>query len=107
MTALLLLMIYAAVINNIHDTWVEELRTDQREIYITTLPTGWINDNLGFEWLIIVFDRHTKEQALNGFRWRLLFIDGYSSHLNMRFIDWCGQNRILLVAYPPHSTYRL
>jgi hypothetical protein len=49
MTALLLLVIYAAAINNIHDIWVEELRTDQREIYITILPTGWTNDNLGFK----------------------------------------------------------
>jgi hypothetical protein len=107
MTALPPLVIYAAAINNIHDTWVEELRTDQREIYITTSPTGWTNDNLGFEWLTTVFDRHTKEQASNGLRWRLLFVDGHSSHLNMRFIDWCGQNRILLMAYPPHSTHRL
>jgi len=107
MTALPPLVIYAAAINNIHDTWVEELRTTEREIYITTSPTGWTNDDLGFEWLTTIFDPHTKEQASNGLRWRLLFVDGHSSHLNMRFIDWCGQNRILLMAYPPHSTHRL
>ena len=49
MTALPPLVIYAAAINNIHDTWIKELRTDQREIYITTSPTGWTKDNLGFE----------------------------------------------------------
>ena len=61
MTALSSLIIYAAVINNIHDIWVKELRTNEREIYITISPTGQTNENLGFEWLIIIFDHHTKE----------------------------------------------
>ena len=25
----------------------------------------------------------------------------------MRFLDWCKANRILVVAFPPHSTHRL
>jgi hypothetical protein len=80
MTALPPLVVYTAATNNILDTWVQELRTDQREIYFTTSPTGWTNNDIVFEWLTI-FDRHTKERASNGLRWRLLFADGHSSHL--------------------------
>jgi hypothetical protein len=107
MTALPPLVVYTAATNNILDTWVQELQTDQREIYFTTSQTGWTNNDIGFEWLTTIFDYHTKERALNGLRWRLLFADSHSSHLNMPFIDWCGQNRILLMAYHSHSTYRL
>jgi hypothetical protein len=56
------------------------------------------------KWLEI-FDRHTKEKAGNSRR--LLLVDGHSSHVNLRFIDYCDKNRILLVVLPPHSTHRL
>ena len=39
--------------------------------------------------------------------WRLLFIDGHGSHLNMKFIERCFELKILLAIYPPHSTHRL
>ena len=106
-TALPPTIIWAAAKNNHHDIWTEKLITKDREIYFTTSPTGWTNDEIGFEWLTTVFDRHTREKASDGLRWRILFVDGHSSHLNMMFIDWCLQNRILLAFYPPHSTHRL
>jgi hypothetical protein len=68
MTALPPLIVYAAAINNILDTWVEELHTEKPEIYFTTSPTGWTNDDVGFLWLTTVFDRHTREQASSGLR---------------------------------------
>jgi hypothetical protein len=34
-------------------------------------------------------------------------MDSYNSHMNMRFINYCNQNRILLTILPPHSTHRL
>jgi hypothetical protein len=34
-------------------------------------------------------------------------MDGHSSHVNMRFIDYADANRILLAVLPPHSTHRL
>ena len=52
-----------------------------------------------------MFNRHTKIKA--GYEWRLLIVDDHSLHVNMGFIDYCDQNRILLVILPPHSTHRL
>jgi hypothetical protein len=38
---------------------------------------------------------------------RVLIVDGHSSHLNMRFIEECDRNRIILAILPPYSTHRL
>ncbi|XP_044724308.1 DDE superfamily endonuclease domain-containing protein [Hirsutella rhossiliensis] len=69
--------------------------------------TGWTNHELGKEWLIGVFDRFTKEKARNGRDYRLLITDGHSSHVNMDFLEWCDQHRIIVAVFPPHSTHRL
>jgi hypothetical protein len=34
-------------------------------------------------------------------------MDSYNSHMNMRFINYCNQNRILLTILSSYSTYRL
>ncbi|XP_044714410.1 DDE superfamily endonuclease domain-containing protein [Hirsutella rhossiliensis] len=73
----------------------------------TTSETGWTNHELGKEWLIGVFDRFTKEKARNGRDYRLLITDGHSSHVNMDFLEWCDQHRIIVAVFPPHSTHRL
>jgi hypothetical protein len=58
--------------------------------------------------LKLVFDRQTKEKAQKDRRaWRLLILDRHGSHVNMEFIEYCHNNRILLAVYPPHSTYTL
>ena len=56
-------------------------------------------------WLSIIFEPVIKAKAGNS---RCIFIvDGHSSHLNMRFIDYCDEHNILLAILPPHSTHRL
>jgi hypothetical protein len=52
-----------------------------------------------------VFDRFTKEKAQR--KYRLLMLDGHSSHVTMDFINYCDQNKILLAVFPPHSTHTL
>jgi hypothetical protein len=56
-------------------------------------------------WLKQVFDRYTKEKARRSYR--LLVLDGHGSHVTMDFINYCDQNRILLIVFPPHSTHTL
>jgi hypothetical protein len=34
-------------------------------------------------------------------------MDDYNSHVNMRFINYCDQNRILFAILPPYLTHRL
>src|SRR6266536_2497254 len=46
-----------------------------------------------------------KEKAGN--HRRLLIVDGHNNHLNMRFINYVDQNRILFAFLPPYLTHRL
>jgi hypothetical protein len=52
-----------------------------------------------------VFNPSTKAKARLSYR--LLILDGYGSYLTMDFIEYCYQNKILLMIYPPYSTHTL
>jgi hypothetical protein len=67
--------------------------------------SGWTNNDIGLAWLKQVFDRSTKAKARLSYR--LLILDGHGSHLMKEFINYCDQNRSLLMIYPPHSTHML
>ena len=103
-TALAPTLIYQATTNNVQDTWLEDFNPDEHSCFFTSTPSRWTNDDLGLQWLKI-FDKETKAKAKRD--WRLLIIDGHGSHVNMKFIEYCDNHRILLAIYPPHSTHRL
>jgi len=86
------------------DTWLEDFDHSSNEAYFTISSNGWTNGEIGLAW-IKIFDRYTKAKAGNARR--LLIVDGHSSHVNLRFINYCDNHRILLVILPPHSTHRL
>ena len=79
----------------------------QHQAGFASSPNGWTNNQLGLTWLKQVFDKHTKMKASNGRQWRLLLVDGHSSHINMNFLNWCEKHRIVVAVYPPHTTHRL
>lgn len=104
-TALSPSLIYQATTGLIQDSWLQNFDPSKHYCFFASSPSGWTNDILGLEWLTKVFDRETKEKARRA--WRLLILDGHGSHINMRFIEYCDRNRILLAVYPPHSTHTL
>jgi hypothetical protein len=73
--------------------------------YFAISEKDWSNENIRMYWLQHVFDRYTK--LLAGFYRRLLIMNDYNSYVNMRFINYCDQNRILFAILPSHSTHRL
>jgi hypothetical protein len=103
-TALPPALIYQGTSSDLQDTWLEDFDHSSDRAYFTTSEKGWTNEELGMKWLQI-FNHHTKEKAGNSRR--LLLVDGHSSHVNLRFIDYCDKNRIILGVLPPHSTHRL
>ena len=58
-------------------------------------------------WLTTVFNCYTKVKARHGRNWRLLFINGHGSYVNIPFLNWCLKHRILVAVYPPYLTHRL
>jgi hypothetical protein len=97
-------LIYKSAASSIQDTWLQAMRPED-QVYISSSPSGWTNNDIGLSCLKQVFDRSTKEKA--GRSYRLLIHDGQGSHLTMDSIEYCDRNRILLAVYPPRSTYAL
>ena len=100
-------IIFAGKAGNLQTTWVENVELGQHDASFASSPNGWTNNKLGLAWLEQIFDKHTKKKAAQGREWRLLFVDGHGSHINMSFLDWCEQHRIYVAVYPPHTTHRL
>ena len=92
---------------DIQDNWLQDVQPDEHNCYFTSTPSGFTNEELAFEWLVKIFDKNTRTKAGHGRYWRLLWLDGHNSHLNLRFLDWAIKNRIMVAVFPPHSTHRL
>ena len=95
-------ILYESKSGNIQANWVEGADLIGNQAHIAPSESGWISDSIALHWLEEIFDRYSKPKAANGLKYRLLYVDGYGSHLNMNFINWCDNNRIILAIYPPH-----
>ena len=72
---------------------------------ISLSDNGWTNDILGFEWLQEMFEKHTASQTAG--KYRLLILDGHSSHATASFDQFCTERRIIPLYMPPHSSHLL
>jgi hypothetical protein len=89
----------------IQSSWVDAIKVAKHDVFVTSSPSGWTNNDIELAWLEQVFNRQTKKKAQR--RWRLLIVDGHGSHITMDFLEFCDRNRILVAIYPPHSTHTL
>ena len=103
-TALLPGLIYQSEASMVQDSWVQDIDQDHGA-FVAASPSGWTNHDLGLQWLIQVFDRQTKAKARRS--WRLLYVDGHGSHLTTQFLDYCMNQKILVMRFPSHSTHTL
>ncbi|OJJ81088.1 uncharacterized protein ASPGLDRAFT_770304 [Aspergillus glaucus CBS 516.65] len=82
--------------------WYIDIPKDYR---ISTSENGWTNGDLGFEWLQEIFERYTASQAAGPYR--LLILDGHSSHATAQFDQFCTARKIIPLYMPPHSSHLL
>ena len=85
-------------------TWVDDFDTSDKAHFAVS-PNGWSSHIHSHEWLTTIFDRYTREKISRSRR--LLVVDGYSSHVNLGFLNACDRLRILILVLPPYSIYRL
>ena len=71
---------------------------------VAVSDNGWTNDGLGLEW-IKHFHRHTECRATGAYR--LLILDGHSSHATPEFDKFCTENKIITLCMPPHTSHLL
>ncbi|RYN17045.1 hypothetical protein AA0119_g11468 [Alternaria tenuissima] len=65
---------------------------------------GWTTDKLGVEW-VKHFNRHTASRTRGVYR--LLILDGHSSHATPEFDQYCTENKIITLCMPPHTSHLL
>jgi hypothetical protein len=100
-------LIYKGVSGDLQTTWIQDFDPARHKANFVTSENGWTSNEIGFEWLKEIYEPQTRETCSNGLRKRLLIVDGHSSHVNRRFIDFCGDHGIVLLIFPPHTTHRL
>ena len=75
-------LIYKGESYDLQNTWVDDL-DESDEAYFAASTNGWSSDAFGLQWLQKVFNRHTSDKSGQG--WRMLIVDGHSSHVNLKF----------------------
>ena len=98
-------LIYKGAGYDLQNTQVDDLDTAKDSAFFGASTNGWSNNDFGLAWLKKIFEPGTREQA--GGKKRMLLVDGHSSHVNLKFLDWCDQHQIVVMILPPHSTHRL
>ena len=86
----------------IQQSWTD--KTIDGNTVIRVSENGWTNQEIGLEWLKH-FDQHTEQRTTG--RYRLLVLDGHSSHTSLDFIQYCEEHNIIALCLPPHSTHLL
>jgi hypothetical protein len=82
--------------------WFQDLPKDW---IIALSENGWTTDQLGLYWLINHFEPHTKTHTIGQFR--LLILDGHTSHVNAEFDRFCEQHHIVPLCMPAHTSHLL
>ena len=86
----------------IFESWVYNNLPGQTLLAVS--KTGYTNDVIGLQWLKH-FDRLSGKKQQG--RYRLLLMDGHTSHLTYEFISYCESHNIIPFCLPPHSTDKL
>ena len=69
----------------------------------TSNSKGWTCDNIGQQWVELVFEPATRAKA-NGQK-RVLVCDGNGSHITAKFVRFCLDHEIVILVMPPHSSH--
>lgn len=83
--------------------WFDDCLDDSFKSWrFTATPNGYTTDEVGYEWLTTFFIPLTDPGQK---QWRLLILDGHTSHCGDNFMVACAVNRIYLCCLPPHSSH--
>jgi hypothetical protein len=82
-------------------SWYQNLPPDWA---VAVSDNGWTNDSLGLEW-VKHFNRQTQSRTSGAYR--LLILDGHSSHATPEFDHFCTENKIITLCMPPYTSHLL
>ncbi|EED11535.1 conserved hypothetical protein [Talaromyces stipitatus ATCC 10500] len=55
-------LIYQAVSRDMQDTWLQDFKPDDHHYLFPSSPSGWTKDELGYAWLITLFDPEKEKR---------------------------------------------
>ena len=84
------------------DAWYNVLEPGEGH-KISLSENGWTDNELGLEWLQNLFELCTAPY-LQG-EYRLLLVDGHSSHVSLQFIEYARSKKIQRLCLPAHTTH--
>jgi hypothetical protein len=67
--------------------------------------SGYTDSYISFQWLKLVFDPQTKEQANQ--KPRVLICDGFGTHETLEILEFAFENNIILCRLPSHTSHKL
>lgn len=82
-------------------SWYRDIPDDWT---LAVSDNGWTTDELGFSWLKH-FDNQTASRTTGAYR--LLIVDGHSSHATPEFDQYCAEHKIISLCMPAHSSHLL
>lgn len=85
--------------------WLKHLRNEFTNVDVS--ETGWTDNQLGFAWFRDNFELQSRKRMQDEDCYRLLFLDGHSSHITRQVIHFCEDNKIILLCLPAHATHIL
>lgn len=115
----------------------QTLKKAMPEAAVGMSENGWSNSDMGYEWLEHFEKhtrrqrtwareaQEAQEEAIEGLEnsapeeldfvppspkktgFRILIMDGHSSHVNLKFVSYCWSRKIIPICLPPHATHLL
>ncbi|RPA97056.1 CENP-B protein, partial [Choiromyces venosus 120613-1] len=87
--------------------WFKKVQGIPENILFGRSHNGWTDEKMAMKYLGRNFGNEsiTAQKAKN--EYRLLLFDGHSSHVNMKFLDFCISQKIIPYCLLPHTTHRL
>lgn len=68
-----------------------------------TSEKGWTENGLGLNWLTEHFHPFTEKRRHG--EYRMLIVDGHETHCTLDFVDFCVNNKIILLVLPRNNTH--
>lgn len=68
-------------------------------------PSGYMDDELCLDYIIKHFNPHTATKDTSTGTWRMLIVDGHSSHVPYPVVEYGLDHGIVIYCLPPHSTH--
>jgi DDE superfamily endonuclease len=84
-------------------SWLQDYEALDSQAYFGSSENGWSSNAFGLKWLSTVFIPNIQQNR----GYKLLIVDGHSSHVNLAFLEACANEKIIVLILPPHTTHDL